>query len=132
MSIINGTILTGATLSAAGGTSSTLTTDGQTVQNGVHVIDAGVTDFRVQPHVTFKNKPAKVDTSGIWGKFKRESVLTIPKILTSGAQSFPLIRVSFEGLPEMSQAEIDKLLDWQAQLFFDSDFRTFWRTGSVG
>jgi len=131
MPIKNGTILSGATISATGGTSSTLTSDGQTVQNGVHVIDASVTDFRVQPHITFKNRPAKVGSDGKWGKFKRENVLTIPKILADTSQGFPNIRVTLEGFPEMTQAEIIKLIDWQAQLFTDADFRSFWLSGAV-
>lgn len=132
MPIQGGTILTGATISASGGTSSTLSADGQTVQNGVHVSDMAVTDFRVRPHATFKNVFATLNkTTGKWSKGKKSCVATFPRTMTDGTAGFPLLRIILEDFPEMTDAEYEKMVTWGAQLFYNASFKPFWKTGSV-
>lgn len=132
MGVQNGTILTGATISASGGTSSTLTIDGLTVTNGIHIADMAVTDSRVRPHITLKTIPAPLDpVTKKYGKGKRSAVITMPRTNSDGLPGFPVVRISIEDFPEMSDAEVTKLLDWAAQLLFDSDYRPFFKTGSL-
>lgn len=132
MGIQNGTIMDGATPSSAGGTSVTLTSDGQVVTNGVHVIDAAVADYRVRPGVTFKTIQPKLDpVTGTYGKGKKTVSIVHPKILASGKQGFPTFRMSVEDYPEMTVAECDKLRLWAIQVLLDSDFTSFFRTGSL-
>lgn len=94
MGLQNGTILDGATVSATGGTSKTLTTDGLQVTGGIHLIDASVTDYRTQPNITAKNKQPVLQADGYYGKRKRTMSLAFPKVLSSGKQGFPLDRKS--------------------------------------
>lgn len=131
MAIINGTIADGATASFTGGTSKTLVSSGVSVPNGIQVMDASVTDFRIRPSVTFKNKVPKLGSDGEWGKGARSANVVLPKILTSGKQGFPCVRINLEDFPEMTQAEIDKLRSYAAQIILDADFDAFWRTGAT-
>lgn len=132
MPIQSGTILTASTISAAGGTASTLTSDGQTVQNGVHVADMAVSDLRIRPHWTFKNYLPTLDSvTKKYGKGKRVATGTFPRMMADGFPGFPVIRIQVEDYPEMTDAELTKILDWGAQCLFDADFRPFWKTGSV-
>lgn len=132
MPIQLGTILTAPTISAAGGTPSTMSSDGQTVQNGIHVADMAVADLRVRPHMTFKNYPPTLDpVTRKYGKGKRVATLTFPRTMADGLPGFPLMRLQMEDFPELTDAEQTKMLDWAAQCFFDADFRPFWKTGSV-
>lgn len=131
MGLQNATILDGATLSATGGTSKTLTIDGQQVTNGIHLADASVADYRTRPNVTAKVKQYTLNSDGLYGKGKRSLTLTMPKILSSGKQGFPCIRIEMEDFPEMSDTEQNKLLVWAGQILFDADFTAFWKTGSL-
>lgn len=132
MPIQSGTILTAPIISATGGTSSTLSPDGQTVQNGIHVSDAAVLDLRVRPHWTFKNYIPTLDPlTKKYGKGKRVATGTFPRTMADGLPGFPVIRIQVEDYPEMTDAEVTKILDWGAQCLFDADFRPFWKTGNV-
>lgn len=131
MTIRNSSILTGATLAATGGTASTLKTTGTTIPNGVQVCDTGVTDARIRPTLTFKTRPATLRNDGTWQKQKCEMTVVIPKIVASGKVEFPVLRQSIELHPEMTQAEIDKLASWGAQLLFDTDFADYRNNGST-
>lgn len=133
MGIINSTLAEGATLSATGGTAKTYSTTGLKVNNGIQLIDASVTDSRTRPAITAKSVPATLDsTTSKWKTVdKRELVVTRPKVLEDGSQKFPNVRISLSVHPECSQAEIDALTNAAAQTLFDSDFASFWRTGSL-
>lgn len=131
MALRNATILDGASISATGGTSKSLTTDGQLIVNGVHLIDASVTDYRVRPNISARNRNPALQSDGTYGKGRRSMTITIPKVLANGKQGFPCFRLELEDFPEMTQAEIDKLKIWAAQCIIDSDFTSFWYTGSI-
>lgn len=130
---INGaTVLkSGATTTFAAGTSVTLTTDGLDIKQGVHVIDASVTDYRTRPNCAFRNRPPALQSDGTYGKGKRAAQVDIPKVLASGKQGFPRLRIELEDYPEMSQAEVDELRSWGAQVLKSANFDAFWRTGSL-
>lgn len=132
MGLQNATILDGATISAAGGTSKTLSVDGIPVTNGIHLSDFSVADLRVRPNVTAKNRPAAYNkTTAKWTKGKRESVFAFPKILADGSIEYPLVRIEVEDHPEMTDAELTKMFCWAAQVFFDPDFVNFMKYGSL-
>lgn len=130
MAIQNSTILTGATSSAAGGVSSTLSLTGNKVQNGIQVADMGVADYRIRPFINFKYRQPGF-TAGVYGKAKNEAMIVIPKILTSGLTVFPLLRIGFEPHPEMTDAEMVKMLSWGAQLLYDADYVSFFKYGAL-
>lgn len=131
MALQNATILDGGTCSATGGTSKTFTPDGVPVTRGIHLIDASVTDFRIRPQMSVAVKQPTLNSDGSWSKGRKTLTLVIPKILASGAQVFPLVRVEFEDHPEMSTTEQTRLLGIAAQALFDTDFANLWSVGSL-
>lgn len=130
MPINNSTILSGATLSATGGTSFTLTIDGQNVANGVHASDMSVTDFKVRPGVTFKARMPSKRPDGTWQKGKFSACLTRPKTKANTTVEYPLARVEIEFSEESTTAEVLELRKQAAQLLFDADYDSFWTSGN--
>jgi hypothetical protein len=132
MPIKGGTILNTVTSFApTGGTSVTLSTTGQTIANGVQVADMAVADFRVRPTITFKNRVATLQADGTWSKSKLDYTIVVPKVLASGKMAFPVARGSLECHPEMTAAEVTKLIQWSCQIWYDADFAAFLTTGAV-
>lgn len=132
MGLANATLMSGGTLSVTGGTSKTYAPDGVNVANGIHLADFSVTDARIRPSLTAKNRPAAYDkTKGVWVRGKRECVLTIPKVLASGITEFPNVRIIIEDHPEMTDAELTTLLGLAGQIFFDTDFTNYVKYGSL-
>lgn len=131
MGVRNATILTGATLAATGGTSSTLSVTGVTVPNGVQIADFSVADFRIRPVVTVRSRVPALLKDGTWSKSKQQVSITIPKILANGSTTFPVRRIEIEDHPEMTDAEVTKLNQWAAQILFDADFTNFVKQGSL-
>lgn len=130
MSIQNATILSGATVSATGGTTTTYAVDGVDVQNGIHVSDQAASDYRTRKGITFKARPPKVTSAGTYTKGKHSATLAMPRSNLAGAIEYPLVRIELEYSAENTSAEIDEMMKQAAQLAFDSDFTNFWRTGS--
>lgn len=125
-------VIEGGTGSVTGGTAKTYSPDGLMVTGGLHIADLSVTDIRTRPSITVKNSPASVDAkTGVWSDGKREVTCTRPKILASGVQKFPNIRIMVKDHPEMSQAEIDAMWLMVAVVATHADFAAFRRTGSL-
>lgn len=131
MPLESATLYAGTTNSCTGGTEFTLTPDGVTVANGLHLINAAVTDFRIRPTVTVKNKQPTLDGLGVYGKDRKTITLVEPQILASGKTVFNLIRIEREVHPELSAASAKDLLDKASQMCYDTDFAQFWASGSL-
>jgi len=132
MSLSSFAILAGGTNSATGGTSKTYAIDGKQVVGGVHVADASVTDFRVRPNATFRNREPKYNSAlKRFSKDKKSVTLVVPKILTDGSVEYNLIRIEREVHPESTAAESLELNVQGAQLLFDSELASFWSTGNL-
>lgn len=128
---MSATILAGGTPSVTGGTSQTFTLDSTKVNNGVHMQDATVADYRVRPALTAVAKLPTLQSDGSYTKQKCSAVLIRPKILASGKTVFNLVRIEVEVHPELSAADHLALRNDAAQLLFDSDFSNFWNVGSL-
>lgn len=130
---LNGaSIVNGPSVVISGGTAVTLSSNGLTVKNGVQLIDASVTDFRIRPVVTIQSTPPVLDkATGKWSKGKKSISITIPKLLADGSQEFPNITVTLKDHPENTPAETQKLREWCIQALADADFLNFWNAGSV-
>lgn len=131
MGLQNGTLSDNGTISVSGGTTVTLSVDGQQVAGGIHLQDASVTDYRVRPNATAKAKMPSLGADGTYGKGKKSFTLVFPRVLASGKQGFPLVRIELEDFPEMTQADINKMLTWGSQILSGASFLNFWRTGSL-
>lgn len=130
MPIKGATVLTGSTISAAGGTSSTLSLTGAEIKHGLQVADMSVSDYRVRPFVNFKQKQPQL-LNNVYSKARNEAMAVFPKITAAGNVVFPLARVILEPHPEQTDAEVVKMLQWAAQLGFDADFVSFFKYGSL-
>lgn len=131
MGLATASILTGATIAATGGTAVTYVPDGLTIANGLHLIDSAVTDFRTQPQVTVKTKNPTLFPDGSYSKGKRSMVLVEPFVDSKGKTQFDLIRIEREVHPESTAAKALDLNKKGAQLLTDSDFLSFWASGSL-
>lgn len=125
MSIRNATILTGATIAATGGTSSTLKATGAVIAGGIQVVDASITDIRLRPTITFKARPASLQRDGSYSKQKVDYTIRMPKLLADGTVGLNLSSGTLSVHPESTTAEIVKLCTWSSQIYFDTDFTDF-------
>jgi hypothetical protein len=109
----------------------TFTPDGVSVANGIHLSNAAQADFRIRENMTIKYKPPALAGDGSYTKGKWSITYVEPKILTSGATVFNLVRIEREVHPESSAAEALNLLMVGGQLMADADFAAFWAAGSL-
>lgn len=131
MAVQNASILAGATIAPSGGSAITYSPNGQTIQNGVQLIDAAVTDYRIRPTVTLKVKNPVLDSNSVYSKDRKSILLVEPIILASGKVVFNLLRIEREIHPETSAANAFGFNTKGAQLLTDSDFTNFWAAGSL-
>jgi len=129
---INGLVfLQAGTATFAGGTSKTLTSDGMTVPNGIHVVDTSVTDFRTRPNATFKYKPPTIKADKTYTKQKNSYSFVVPFIDAAGTTQFNLVRGEIEYHPETTAAALQILRSAGAQLFMDTDTDNFYVSGAT-
>lgn len=133
MPINSGIIKKDATgITVVGGTDQTFTSDGATVVNGIHVVDAAQADYRIRANASFTVKQPSYDANtGVYSKDKKKVILIQPKILASGKTVFNLIRIEREVHPESTAAEAVDLNRKGAQLLSDADFDNYWTAGSL-
>lgn len=118
-------------MSVAGGTAKTHSTDGQTVTNGIHCIDTTVSDFRVQPHVTFKHRKPQRRADGSYTKGVRSVIATFPYLKMDGSVAFNVERYSAEYDPAVPVASQTNYRLRLAQMLTQPAFDGFHTTGSV-
>lgn len=132
MPLQDSTVKTGVTaMTPTGGTDVNFTPDGQTVSNGIHLIDAANDDYRTRANMTIKNKVPTLTGAGQYSKGKQSVTLVQPKILADGSTVFNLIRIEREVHPESTAAEADDLMMQGAQIASGADFGAFWASGSL-
>lgn len=133
MSINGLSIATGATsITATGGTQRVYTPDGQIVTNGIHVAAAAVTDFRVRPHISWKNKNPQKKASGDWTLGTRTIVSTEPWLdTTTGIVHYVTITTEVRWSPYIPAATIKDARYVHCQLQFDTDAENFNTSGDL-
>lgn len=124
-------LLTGATVSATGGSALAFASDGVTVQNGLHLIVPADADYQTRRQATIKYRTPTLDTkTGAYGKDKKSVVYAQP-ILVDGKVFFNTIRIEREVHPSTTAANALDLCVVGAQLLVDSDAAAFWASGSM-
>jgi hypothetical protein len=118
-------------ISVTGGTGAAFQDDGQTVTNGIHVVDTSITVAKERPHATFKNRGSSLQKDGTYSKGKRDITYTKPKSLADGSTSFQVGRIGFEIHPELSVQEITDFRYELAQMIIDAELDDFFVYGSV-
>lgn len=125
-------LLAGTTVSSSGGTALVFADDGQTIQNGVHLIVPADADYQTRRQVTAKYRPPSLNaTTGVYSKDKKSISLALPLVLTDGRVVFNTIRIEREVHPSLSAANSEELCKLGAQLLVDADVTSFWATGSL-
>lgn len=132
MPVNNAALMDGATgATITGGSALTFTEDGVEIKNGVHVSAASISDFRIRPSITCKNRNATQQSDGSWSKEKRWMTFVQPRLLDDGTYGYELVRIEVETYPDISSTERTTLLMNGAQLLTDSDFANFRDAGSL-
>lgn len=125
-------LLAGASVAASGGTALVFAEDGQSIQNGLHLIVPADADYQTRRQVTVKYRPPTLDAkTGSYSKDKKSISLALPQVLTDGRVVFNTIRIEREVHPSLSAANAAELCALGAQLLSDSDCTQFWATGSL-
>lgn len=124
-------LLSGATLSATGGTALTLTPANGGVPGQLYLADASATDFRLR---TFAQAKASVPTrlaNGTYSKDRRQFTLTIP-LYDSVSETYDnsVIRIERVCPSFATPAQALALCVLGAQVLFDTDAAAFWSAGS--
>lgn len=132
MGLKNMSLLTGATLSASGGSALVFADDGVTIPNGVHLVVPADADYQTRRTVTVKYRPPTIDPkTGSYSKDKKSISYTQPVVLASGAVVFNVVRIEREVHPSTSAAAALDLINVGSQMISDSDVTAFWATGSL-
>lgn len=125
-------LLSGATVSATGGTALAFAEDGVSIQNGLHLIVPADADYQTRRQVTAKYRPPTLDPkTGAYSKDKKSISLALPLVLASGQVVFNTIRIEREVHPSLSAANALELCKLGAQMLADADTDAFWATGAL-
>lgn len=131
MALANATLVTGATISVTGGSTMTLAPSGKEVPEGIELIDVNAADYRTRTSVTCRSKtPAYNSGTQQYSKGRNFVTVIQPKILADLSTVFPTARIELDFHPEQTAAERLEMRKLLAQTLVDSDFETFWVTGS--
>jgi len=130
MALNNSSILIAPTLAATAGTVITMINDGKTVRNGIHLIDAGSTDYRTMKQITAKATPPPLQ-GGMYGMAKNTVSILSPSIDSLGRIQFNKLYFERSVHSEFSAADRVILNALGAQTLFDADWSTFWTTGGI-
>lgn len=131
MGLKNMSLLSGATVSATGGTALVFVDNGVTVPNGAQVVVPADTNYALRRTATARVRNPVLGKDGAYTKDKKYVSFTAPKQLASGKIAMNVIRVEREIHPETTAAEAVELNKLAAQLCIDSDMDNFWTVGSV-
>lgn len=130
MTMKNMSLLSGATVSATGGTAQVFADNGVTIPNGVQLVVPADTSFATRRSATARVRQPTLGRDGVYGKDKKSISYNFPKTLASGKIVNNVIRVEREVHPEVTAAEANELNLIAAQLLTDPDTSNFWAIGS--
>lgn len=133
MALSNANTLSGATITASGGTAVTWATQGLVGNKNVLVVPAD-TDFRVRRQIDAVVKQPSPSASAPNGYTQaRASVLyKKPILLANGKITVNTVRVEVAYDVETSAAQLTDMLDTGAQMCFDADFTPVFKQLSLG
>lgn len=132
MTLKDMSLMTAGTIGVTGGDALSFTDDGQTIQNGLHLIVPNDSDYRTRRQATVKYRPATVDAkTGVYGKDKKSISYAIPVIIEGGRVVFNTIRVEREVHPIMSATDQRDMNIIAAQLLTATASENFWANGSL-
>lgn len=131
---INGlSIMDGATgFTVTGGTALAFTDVGQIVANGINVAATSIADFRVRPHVTFKNKNPQRKSNGTFTQGTRTIIYTNPYLdPVTGVVHYDTFTIERRYSSVIPAATLANNRKNATQLLIDSDTENFNSVGSL-
>lgn len=124
-------LLSGASLSATGGTALSLTSANGAAANQVFLADAAAEDFRLRTTAVAKASVPVQQKNGSFSKDRRSFSITIPLFDTvSGTYENAVLRIERVVPAFATPAQAALMNNLGAQVLFDSDAAGFWATGS--
>lgn len=131
MSMTSLALTSGATPTITGGSTVTYSPNNAVVPNGISLVDASVSDFRLRPTIIGKYRAPMQTGPSSFSKAKVSFTLRVPKLKSDGTYVYNFGRLEIEYDPECTTAEQDNIANQIAQLAFDSDTLNFRRVGSI-
>jgi hypothetical protein len=131
MAIDGLTIKEGATYTPSGGTDITFVASGESVANGVVVINEDEADFYAREKIYATARPPVVGSDGEFTKQKVSFRIVDPGVLASGKMNFDLLRIELEVHPENGNTEADKLVNLGIAALNSADLQSLFRYGSL-
>lgn len=119
-------------IAVTGGSALAFYPDGQEVSNGVHVAATAVADFRVRPHVTFRNKNPQRKADGSFTNSTRTIVFTYPYLdSVTGHVYYDTITIEHRSNPVIPASNVKNARYCAAQLMSDADTENFNTAGDL-
>lgn len=132
MGLQNASILKGAATSFTGGTARALSPDSVQVKNGIHLIDASVTDYTTRPNAfVAASPPVYSPMDKDYSNAKKSVKGYFPKVTANGNVRAPSIEIIIRDNPCQTVAEVQEMIDFGIQILADADFASFRSTGSL-
>lgn len=126
------TLKTGVTsIAPTGGTDKTYTVDGQPVMTGVHFADSTEADYRIQKHMTIKNRNPQRQNDGKYSKGKQVVITTHPFLKADLSVGFNKAETLIEYDPEFPAASLKDLRFMHAQMLFQAAMEAFWASRTL-
>lgn len=132
MAINNGSILLDGTVSASGGTATTLLSKGENGETHKVLLNDGAA-FVSQKTIDFSVKEPRVSSGAPSGYTQARNVVLVkfPKILADGSRTVNTARIEFATDINTTDAERLTMRSLAAQLLVDSDITSFWNAQSL-
>lgn len=132
MSLESMSVLKDGTVSTTGGTATTALLQNRDQAGVTLLIDDG-SELLVQPKINFTARSPRESNGAPNGFTQRRAKahLEFPVILDNGNRTINTIKLELAADVEMTDAEIESMLVYAAQVIADSDFSDFWKRGSL-
>lgn len=122
------TLATDGVVDVTGGTAVTFTRGSTDIKDGIEVVDAASTDYRMRKRIQGVFKPAILRPDGTWSKAKWNVKLVKPGLDAFGNVVYDLVEHRMEVHPDSQTADstlLDELRSYGAQLAIDADLNYF-------
>lgn len=132
MTILNASILVDGTVATTGGTATTFVSKGNTLNAHSAIVDDS-SEFIAQSTCNFSIKDPKVSVSSPNGYTQARNTVkfNVPLALDNGNYTVNTLTIQLSVDPETTDAEIESMLVFGAQLLHDSDYSDFWKKQSL-
>lgn len=133
MSLSTASVLKDGTVATTGGTATTFIEKGSSLNYWEGIFDDS-SEFISQSSISCTVKDPKVNSGSPNGYTQARSSITVkvPLLLDNGSYTVNTLRLELAVDHETTDAEIQSMLVYGAQLFHDTDFSDFWKKQSLG